>query len=112
MYANVLYDPAATGTAAALPFFVSLATEVVGTALLFSALWPELPTWQLVSRRKPEVIVDEDVFQREWEKRAKREVQRGTSTARGGPVHEVAVQSSEWELQARPSRPHLGDPHI
>ena len=69
LYAQVLYDSRAAGARAALPFFVSLGAECAGAALVFSAMWPELPEWAPMTRSSPEMVFDEDLFQLEWAKR-------------------------------------------
>ncbi len=72
VYAKALYDPRARGVDAALPFLVSLGAESVACVLFISAMWAELPDWATLTRRDVELIVDEDMFQLEWAKRAAR----------------------------------------
>lgn len=81
VYAQYLYDPRAEGLDAALPFFIAFGATLVGSALFLSALWPDLPDWATVTRRRPEVMIDEDQFQLEWARAAEKETRRA-----GGPA--------------------------
>jgi len=98
-----LYDPRADGVHAALPFLVSFGSIAPGAMLFVSALWHELPTCAIVTRRRPEVMLDEDRFQLEWRERVEggRPLQRdGAPVASMTQLVELAEEREAGESKA------------